>query len=101
MKRIVSKLLALWGWCFHAFASLGSSLPWEAPLEEIANSLSGPVAKAVGVVAISGTGLALAMGESGGLFRRMLQVVFGLAIAFAAATWGLGFLGFGSGLIVP
>lgn len=76
-------------------------MPWEGPLTRIANSLSGPVAKAAGVVAIAGTGLSLALGEGGGFFRRMLQVVFGLAIAFSAATWGLSFLGFGSGAWVP
>ncbi|MEM7588885.1 MAG: TrbC/VirB2 family protein [Myxococcota bacterium] len=76
----------------------GSSLPWEGPLTQIANSLTGPVAKAGGVIAIAVSGLTLAMGESGGFFRRMLQVVFGLGVAFSAATWGVSFLGFGSGV---
>lgn len=76
-------------------------MPWEGPLTRISNSLSGPVAKAAGVIAIASTGLALALGESGGLFRRLMQVVFGLAIAFSAATWGLSFLGFGSGALIP
>ena len=83
-----------------AWASQGSeSLPWEGPLESIVKSLTGPVAKAGGIIAISASGLTLAMGESGGFFRRMLQVVFGLGVVFSAATWGVGFLGFGSGVI--
>ncbi|MBL4818866.1 MAG: TrbC/VirB2 family protein [Deltaproteobacteria bacterium] len=82
------------------YASFGEGMPWEEPLTKIANSLSGPVARAAGVIAIAGAGLALAMGESGGFFRKMIQVVFGLAIAFSAATWGLGFLGYGSGALV-
>lgn len=105
MKKIVDLLSSvqwlLFSFSFPVLASLGEGMPWEGPLIRIANSLSGPVAKAAGVVAIAGTGLSLALGEGGGFFRRMLQVVFGLAIAFSAATWGLSFLGFGSGALVP
>lgn len=91
----------IFSFCYPALASMGQGMPWEGPLTSISNSLSGPVAKAAGVVAIATTGLTLAMGESGGLFRRLVQVVFGLAIAFSAATWGLSFLGFGSGALIP
>ena len=85
------------GFSSQLMASMSEGLPWESPLEAIANSLTGPVAKAAGVIAIAVTGLSLAMGEAGGFFRRLLQVVFGLSLAFAAASWGIGFLGFGSG----
>jgi len=81
----------------HA-ASAG--LPWENPLQQIANSISGPVAKALGVMAIVGAGLAFAFSEGGTILRRVLGVVFGLAIAFGASTFFLSFLGFAGGALV-
>ena len=42
-----------------AFAA-GSSMPWEAPLESILQSIEGPVAKIVAVIIIIVTGLTLA-----------------------------------------
>ncbi len=75
----------------------GSGMPWEGPLEQILTSMSGPVAKAIGVLAIITTGLTLAFGEGGGGMRKMLWVVFGLTIAFAATSFFLSFFGFAAG----
>ena len=80
-----------------AFAS-GTGMPWEGPLTTILESITGPVAKIAGVVAICITGLALAFGEGGGLMRKILGIVFGLSIAFAASSFGLSFFGYGGGL---
>jgi len=86
-------------WPMHVFAA-GTGMPWEAPLTAILNSIEGPVAKIIGVLAIIITGLALAFGESSGGFRRLLQIVFGLSIAFAAASFFLSFFGFGGGALI-
>ena len=75
-----------------AFAA-GSGMPWEGPLEQILTSLSGPVARVIGVAAIIVTGLSIAFGEGGGGMRKMLWVVFGLTIAFSATTFFLSFFG--------
>ena len=80
----------------NAFAS-NSGMPWEDPLARIVASVEGPVARAIGVAAIIVTGLGLAFGEGGGGMRKMLWVVFGLSIAFAATSFFLGFLGFSAG----
>ena len=80
-----------------AFAS-GTGMPWEGPLTTILESITGPVAKIAGVVAICITGLALAFGEGGGLMRKILGIVFGLSIAFSASSFGLSFFGYGGGL---
>jgi type IV secretion system protein VirB2 len=61
----------------------GSSMPWEAPLQKILESIEGPVAKIVAVIIIIATGLTLAFGDTSGGFRRLIQIVFGLSIAFA------------------
>ena len=85
--------------CPDLFAS-GSGMPWEDPLDQITESLTGPVARSVGLIALAMTGITLAMGEAGGIFRRLVQVVFGLSIAFSAATWGMSLFGTASGALL-
>ena len=82
-----------------AYAS-GSSMPWEQPLEKILQSIEGPVAKIVAVIIIIVTGLTLAFGDTSGGFRRLIQIVFGLSIAFAASSFFLSFFSFGGGALV-
>jgi type IV secretion system protein VirB2 len=78
----------------------GSSMPWEAPLQSILESIEGPVAKVVAVIIIIVTGLSLAFGDTSGGFRRLVQIVFGLSIAFAASSFFLSFFSFGGGALV-
>lgn len=78
----------------------GSSMPWEAPLQSILESIEGPVAKIIAVIVIITTGLTLAFGDTGGGFRRLIQIVFGLSIAFAASSFFLSFFSFGGGALV-
>ncbi|MGI9377753.1 MAG: TrbC/VirB2 family protein [Tsuneonella suprasediminis] len=78
----------------------GSSMPWEAPLQSILQSIEGPVAKIIAVIIIIVTGLTLAFGDSSGGFRRLIQIVFGLSIAFAASSFFLSFFSFGGGALV-
>jgi len=82
-----------------AYAS-GSSMPWETPLNSILQSIEGPVAKIVAVIIIIVTGLSLAFGETSGGFRRLIQIVFGLSIAFAASSFFLSFFSFGGGALI-
>jgi len=82
-----------------AFAA-GSGMPWEAPLQSILESIEGPVAKIVAVIIIIVTGLTLAFGDTGGGFRRLVQIVFGLSIAFAASSFFLSFFSFGGGALI-
>ncbi len=82
-----------------AYAS-GSSMPWEQPLQQILQSIEGPVAKIIAVIIIISTGLALAFGDTSGGFRRLIQIVFGLSIAFAASSFFLSFFSFGGGALV-
>jgi type IV secretion system protein VirB2 len=82
-----------------AWAS-GSSMPWEAPLQSILDSIQGPVAKIVAVMIIIVTGLSLAFGDTSGGFRRLIQIVFGLSIAFAASSFFLSFFSFSGGALV-
>ena len=78
----------------------GSSMPWEEPLQQILESIEGPVAKIIAVIIIIVTGLTLAFGDTAGGFRRLIQIVFGLSIAFAASSFFLSFFSFGGGALV-
>ncbi|MFH2719509.1 TrbC/VirB2 family protein [Enterobacter hormaechei] len=78
----------------------GSSMPWEGPLQSILESIQGPVARIVAVIIIISTGLALAFGDTSGGFRKLIQIVFGLSIAFAASSFFLSFFSFSGGAVV-
>ena len=78
----------------------GSNMPWEQPLQQILQSIEGPVAKIMAVIIIIVTGLTLAFGDTSGGFRRLVQIVFGLSIAFAASSFFLSFFSFGGGAVV-
>jgi type IV secretory pathway VirB2 component (pilin) len=78
----------------------GSNMPWEQPLQQILDSIQGPVAKIIAVIVIIITGLTLAFGETSGGFRRLIQIVFGLSIAFAASSFFLSFFSFGGGVLI-
>src|SRR3990167_11418898 len=78
----------------------GSSMPWEGPLQSILESIQGPVARIIAVIIIIATGLALAFGDTSGGFRKLIQIVFGLSIAFAASSFFLSFFSFSGGALV-
>jgi type IV secretory pathway VirB2 component (pilin) len=79
-----------------AFAG-GSGMPWEEPLQQVVQSITGPVVQAAAVVAVVVFGAGVAMSENGSSMRRGLSILFGLCIAFAAATFFLDFFGFAGG----
>ena len=78
----------------------GSGMPWEEPLQQVLESVQGPVAKIIAVIIIIVTGLTLAFGETAGGFRRLIQIIFGLSIAFAASSFFLSFFSFGGGALI-
>ena len=78
----------------------GSSLAWEGPLPSLLESILVPVARIVAVIIIIATGLALAFGDTSGGFRKLIQIVFGLSIAFAASSFFLSFFSFSGGAVV-
>jgi type IV secretory pathway VirB2 component (pilin) len=75
--------------CIGAGSAFAQSAPapWEGPICVVARSLSGPVARAVAVIAIVITGLMIAFGELGGVFRSLLGLVFGISFALLADQW--------------
>lgn len=99
--RRIAKLALLSSVTVHSSAwAAGSSMPWEGPLTKLMQSVEGPVAKIIAVMIIISTGLSLAFGDSSGGVRRLIQIVFGLSIAFAASSFFLSFFSFGGGALV-
>ena len=78
----------------------GSNMPWEAPLQSVLDSIQGPVARIIAVIIIITTGLTLAFGDTSGGFRKLVQIVFGLSIAFAASSFFLTFFSFAGGAVI-
>jgi len=79
-----------------AQASTGGDLPWEQPLQRIANSIAGPVTQSLLTLSVVALGFALAFSE-GAILRRVLGVILGCAIAATAASFAVSFFGFTSG----
>lgn len=96
MRRALG-LIAIGAICAAPAYAAGSGMPWEGPLDQILLSIEGPVARIVSVIIITLTGLTLAFGETSGGMRKLIQIVFGLSIAFAATSFFLTFFSFGGG----
>ena len=79
-------------WFEHALGAAAAT--------DFLHSIQGPVAKIMAVIIIIVTGLTLAFGDTSGGFRRLVQIVFGLSIAFAASSFFLSFFSFGGGAVV-
>ena len=100
-KRIKEKSIA-WSTGFLFLMAYGAAfaddgLPWESPLQKILESLTGPVARVLGVIAIVIAGFGIAFGEAGSGVRRLFQVIFGLSIVYSAATLVMSLFGVSGG----
>lgn len=78
----------------------GSGMPWEAPLEQVVESITGPVARAAAVIAIIISGIGIIFGEGGGGIRKLAFVGLGIAVMFAAVSFFLDFFGFAGGAVL-
>src|SRR5580692_989752 len=73
-------------------AAGGAALPWEAPLTSLEQSLSGPVAGAIGVTLVFG-------GELNEFARRSVYAVCAIAFIITAATLLTGLFTVGAAVI--
>lgn len=67
-----------------AFASTSGNLPFNSTMNMIKDAISGPFLLAAAVIMIVITCLMLAFGEWGDGFKKMINIVLWLSIAFAA-----------------
>jgi type IV secretion system protein VirB2 len=99
LKNIPFLLFALIFFMPKLALAAGTGMPWEGPMDQILNSVTGPWLRFGSVIAIIVTGLTLAFGETAGIARKAIMVVLGLSVACAATGWGLSFFGFSGGLV--
>ena len=99
VANVAGLALATLAFAAPAYAS-GSGMPWEGPLQQILDSITGPVARAVGVIAIVMAGFTIAFSDGGSGVRKLAWAGLGLACVFAAATWGLELFGFAGGAVL-
>ncbi len=101
-SSITFRITAICAGCllFAGTAHAGAGLPWESQLDKISNSLSGPVAKAIGLIAMVICGIGIGLSEGGGGARKLLIIGLGLSIAFSARTFWLSFFGASGGFIL-
>ena len=82
---------AIYGFLFVALVSpsmaFAQTMPWESPLRQLLNSLQGPTAQTIIIMAIVIAGLTFCVGEAGSFFRKCSAAVFGGAIAIGASSW--------------
>jgi len=99
LTRIATLTAALFALAAPAYAA-GSGMPWEGPLEQIVDSITGPVARAAAVIAIVTAGVTIIFSEGGGGVRKLAFVGLGIAIMFAAVSFFLDFFGFAGGAVI-
>lgn len=97
--RVGAIALAMLAFAGPAYAA-GSGMPWEGPLEQIVDSITGPVARAAAVIAIVIAGVTIIFSEGGGGVRKLAFVGLGIAIMFAAVSFFLDFFGFAGGAVI-
>jgi type IV secretion system protein TrbC len=93
---VVAVFMAIPDSAHAAAANGGQPLPWEGPLNQVLASFTGPVAKALCILAIVVIGFGFAFSEGGGM-RRMLGLLLGVSIAVTATSFGVTFFGFDGG----
>ena len=77
----VSLSMSFWG-------VASAQLPWETPLQTLSTSLTGPVAKAIGVIALAVSGGMLAFGgELSDFTKRIMMVVLALSVMLMASQF--------------
>jgi len=97
-KNVLITLLLFLGSATSVCAA-GGAMPWDGPLTTVLNALTGQTIRTIAAIAIVITGLAIAFGESGGMFTRAAQIVFGIGIALMAVSFVTQLFGAGAGLV--
>lgn len=63
------------------------NLPFESTLDMLQKSISGPVLTSMSIIMVAVTCLMLAFGEWGDGFKKIINIVLWLSVAFAAVSF--------------
>jgi type IV secretion system protein VirB2 len=82
----------------NAYASTGggTSLPFDSVMQKLEGAISGDFLTATAIIMIIVTCLMLAFGEWGDGFKKIINIVLWLSVAFAAASFVTGLFGSGA-----
>lgn len=75
------------GWINLAHADAGSDLPFTSTMNLLKDSITGPFLMSVSIIMIVVTCLMLAFGEWGDGFKKLINIVLWLSIAFSATSF--------------
>lgn len=93
-QRFILSLAFLAASASNSYAQFAvGAMPWDGWLARLLANITGPTMRSLAILLLIGVGFAFAASD-GTAFRKLLSVAFGLSIAFAAATWAPGFLGY-------
>ena len=71
----------------EASASGGAAMPWDGPLQTIADALTGNTIRLVAVIALAAGGIVWAFTKNEEGVKRIGQAVLGLGVAIGAASF--------------
>lgn len=69
-----------------AASTAGAAMPWDGPLDNLVQNLTGPTVRALVIVAVVAAGLLWAFTRHEEGLKRVGQIAFGGAIAIGAVT---------------
>ncbi|EHP6673977.1 TrbC/VirB2 family protein [Campylobacter jejuni] len=87
MKKFLLLFLIL-GLGYALASTTGAGLPWESPLQTIKQSISGPVAFVISLLAIIAAGAGLVWGgELSGFLKTLIYIVIIIALVVGANSF--------------
>jgi len=89
LKRLAAPVLSGLSAFSSQLAHAGPALPWDGPITTVVNNLTGPVATGISTVAFLAAGAALIFGgdDLGGIAKKLLYVVLGVALIVFGANF--------------
>lgn len=75
------------GWIHLANADTGADLPFNSTMNLLKDSITGPFLMSASIIMIVATCLMLAFGEWGDGFKKLINIVLWLSIAFSATSF--------------
>lgn len=72
---------------FAALPEIAFAMPWDGPLQQFQDNLTGTVAQSIAAIVFVVAGLLIAFGEVNGILGTVLRIALGLSFALMAGTW--------------
>jgi type IV secretion system protein TrbC len=87
LKKLINCLLLILGSFHSAIAGHTSNLPFNSTMNMLKDAISGPFLLAASIIMIVITCMMLAFGEWGDGFKKLINIVLWLSIAFTATSF--------------